>query len=58
MTIRGEMNSDPATGQFSFPNQLLAGPWGLQAASPFYPVVIQTNGRRFIQTRLERFEVV
>ena len=23
---------------------LLAGNWGLQAASPFYPVVIQTNG--------------
>jgi len=43
-TIRGERDSDPATGQFSFPNQLLAGPWGLQVASPFYPVVLSTNG--------------
>ncbi|HVV71556.1 MAG TPA: carboxypeptidase-like regulatory domain-containing protein, partial [Verrucomicrobiae bacterium] len=44
VTIRGEANSDPATGAFSFPNQLLAGPWGLQVASPFYPSVLVTNG--------------
>ncbi len=43
-TIRGDTTSDPATGQFSFQNVLLAGSWGLQAASPFYPAVIQTNG--------------
>lgn len=43
-TVRGEANSDPATGQFIFRNQLLAGPWKLQAASPFYPTVISTNG--------------
>ncbi len=42
--IRGDVTSDPATGQFIFPNVLLAGPWGLQAASPFYPTVIQTSG--------------
>ena len=44
VTIRGDTDSDPATGQFIFPNVLLAGPWGLQAASPFYPAIIQTNG--------------
>jgi len=44
MTIRGERDSDPATGLFIFPGQLLAGPWTVQAASPFYPVVIQANG--------------
>ncbi|HVV73445.1 MAG TPA: carboxypeptidase-like regulatory domain-containing protein, partial [Verrucomicrobiae bacterium] len=44
MTIRGDADSNPATGAFGFTNVLLAGPWGLQAASPFYPVVIQTNG--------------
>jgi hypothetical protein len=43
-TVRGEVTSDPATGFFGFTNVLLAGNWGLQAASPFYPVVIQTNG--------------
>lgn len=43
--IRGERNSDPAVGTFSFPGQLLAGDWGLQAASPFFPVVISTSGR-------------
>ncbi|MBN8246992.1 MAG: carboxypeptidase regulatory-like domain-containing protein, partial [Verrucomicrobia bacterium] len=43
-TIRGERDSDPATGLFIFPGQLLAGPWTVQAASPFYPVVIQTSG--------------
>lgn len=44
MSIRGDTTSDPATGAFGFTNILLAGPWGLQAASPFYPVVIATNG--------------
>ncbi len=42
--IRGDVTSDPATGRFGFTNVLLAGPWGLQAASPFYPTVVQTNG--------------
>lgn len=44
MTVRGTMDSDVASGAFGFTNVLLAGPWGLQAASPFYPTVIQTNG--------------
>ncbi len=39
--IRGEMNSDPATGEFAFPQQALAGPFGLQAASPFFPTVVK-----------------
>ncbi len=43
--IRGERNSDPALGTFEFPDQALVGDWGLQAASPFYPVIIDTNGR-------------
>jgi len=38
--IRGERNSDPALGTFDFPGQALSGPFGLQAASPFFPVVI------------------
>ncbi|MGO9201638.1 MAG: LamG-like jellyroll fold domain-containing protein [Limisphaerales bacterium] len=42
-TIRGDTTSDPATGAFGFTNVLLAGPFGLQAASPFYPTVVQTN---------------
>ena len=42
--IRGERNSDPATGIFEFPGQALAGPYGLQAASPFFPVVVAHNG--------------
>ena len=44
ITIRGERDSDPATGEFIFPGQLLTGPWSVQAASPFYPSVIQVNG--------------
>ncbi|HKS37006.1 MAG TPA: Ig-like domain-containing protein, partial [Verrucomicrobiae bacterium] len=43
--IRGERNSDPALGTFEFPGQAFAGDWGLQAASPFFPVVISTSGR-------------
>ena len=44
ITIRGERDSDPATGLFIFPGQLLVGPWTVQAASPFYTVTISTNG--------------
>jgi hypothetical protein len=43
--IRGERDSDPALGTFSFDGQALIGDWGLQAASPFFPVVISTAGR-------------
>lgn len=43
-TLRGERDTDPATGAFSFPGQLLAGPWTVQAASPFYPIVIKASG--------------
>ncbi len=45
MMIRGERNSDPALGTFSFEGELLTGDWGLQAASPFFPVVISESGR-------------
>jgi len=44
ITIRGERDSDPATGLFIFPGQLLTGPWTVQAASPFYPTVISASG--------------
>ena len=43
--IRGEMNSDPALGTFSFTNGILVGPFGLQAASPFFPVVVSLSGQ-------------
>jgi hypothetical protein len=43
-TIRGERDTDPATGEFSFPLQLLAGAWTVQAASPFYPEVLTKSG--------------
>ncbi len=43
--IRGERDSDPAVGTFSFDGQALIGDWGLQASSPFFPVVISTSGR-------------
>ncbi|MFM1943956.1 MAG: hypothetical protein RI897_2938 [Verrucomicrobiota bacterium] len=42
--IRAERDSDPATGVFEFPGQLLEGPWGVQAANPFYPVVLSESG--------------
>ncbi len=44
VVIRGERDSDPATGRFSFPGQALAGPWGVQVATPFYPVVLSQSG--------------
>ncbi|MEX0326383.1 MAG: Ig-like domain-containing protein, partial [Puniceicoccaceae bacterium] len=45
MILRGERNSDPALGTFSFEGQALIGDWGLQAASPFFPVVVSSSGR-------------
>src|SRR5207247_7454743 len=42
--IRGERNSDPALGTFLFERQAFIGSFGLQAASPFFPVVLVTNG--------------
>src|SRR5439155_9203809 len=42
--VRAERNTDPALGTFEFPGQAMAGDWALQAASPFYPVVITANG--------------
>jgi hypothetical protein len=42
--LRGERNTDPATGTFEFPDQALAGAWGLQVASPFYPTVLTLGG--------------
>lgn len=43
--IRGEGNSDPATGVFSFAGAAMVGDYGVQAASPFFPNVISTSGR-------------
>lgn len=43
--IRGERNSDPALGTFSFPGQALAGDFGVQAATPFYPAPISLSGQ-------------
>ena len=43
--IRGERNSDPALGTFEFPGEALAGDWGLQAASPFFPAAISISGQ-------------
>ncbi len=43
--IRGERNSDPALGTFSFTGEALAGDFGVQAASPFFPSVISTSGQ-------------
>jgi hypothetical protein len=45
MRIRGELDSDPALGTFEFKDQAFVGDWGLQAASPFFPVVISQSGR-------------
>ncbi len=44
-TIRGELNSDPALGSFSFDGNAFVGDWGLQAASPFFGVVVSAAGR-------------
>lgn len=41
--IIGTRDSDPASGEFSF-SRLPQGSWALQTASPFYPVVVVTNG--------------
>jgi hypothetical protein len=43
--IRGERNSDPALGTFSFPGQALAGDFGVQAATPFFPAPISVSGK-------------
>ncbi len=45
MTIVGDRDSDAASGEFSFQNQLMIGDWGVQVASPFYTVVLSTSGR-------------
>ncbi len=45
--LRGEQDSDPALGTFEFANQAFAGPWGLQAATPFYPLVITLSGQTY-----------
>jgi hypothetical protein len=45
MRVKADLNSDPALGTFSFPNGTFIGDWGLQAASPFFPVVVSASGR-------------
>jgi hypothetical protein len=42
--LRGDVNSDPAFGTFSFDN-VPVGFWGLQSASPFFPLVIAASGQ-------------
>jgi len=42
--IRGEMNSDPALGTFRFERAAFIGSYGLQAASPFFPIVLVQPG--------------
>ncbi len=41
--ILGDRDSDAATGAYRF-SGLPLGPWAVQAASPFYPTVLLTNG--------------
>ncbi|MEB2343973.1 MAG: carboxypeptidase regulatory-like domain-containing protein [Deltaproteobacteria bacterium] len=43
--VRGERDSDPALGTFTFPGQALAGDFGVQAATPFYPAPISVSGQ-------------
>jgi phage baseplate assembly protein gpV len=43
--IRAELDSDPALGTFAFNGQAFIGDYGLQAASPFFPVVVSASGR-------------
>lgn len=43
--IKGDINSDAALGTFTFTNGILVGPFGLQAASPFFNTVIETSGQ-------------
>ncbi|HEU5123392.1 MAG TPA: carboxypeptidase regulatory-like domain-containing protein [Verrucomicrobiae bacterium] len=45
MVIRGDRDSDAATGEFFFQNAAMVGDWGIQVASPFYTVVLSTSGR-------------
>jgi hypothetical protein len=42
--LRGDINSDPALGTFTFDN-VPVGSWGLQCASPFFPQVITASGQ-------------
>ncbi len=57
LRVLGDQNSDPATGEFAFPDsvffgspgkprtgQVTPGTFGLQAASPFFPVVLSEGG--------------
>ena len=43
--VRGELDSDASDGTFVFEDQLLAGDFGLQSATPFYPAPISLAGR-------------
>lgn len=42
--LHGDVNSDPALGTFAF-DGLPSGFWGLQAASPFFPLVVTASGQ-------------
>lgn len=57
LRVIADQNSDPATGEFAFPDsvflgspgkprtgQVTPGTFGLQAASPFFPVVLSEGG--------------
>jgi hypothetical protein len=49
LILKGDRLSDPSSGQFQFLGAIV-GDWGVQAANPFYPVVIEQHGRT---TKLE-----
>jgi hypothetical protein len=56
IVVRGDANSDPATGEFAF-DGVAVGNIQLQAASPFFPTVISTS-RNTTSTDLDALNVV
>jgi len=56
VVIRGDANSDPATGEFAF-DGVAVGDLQVQAASPFFPSVI-TASRNTTSTDLDALNVV
>ena len=48
--IRSELMSDPALGTFSFDGAAIMGSFGLQAATPFYPVVATYSDQTTLQS--------
>ena len=50
MVPKHPLNSDPSSGQFEIQG-ITVGPWGVQCASPFYPVVLSLSGSTTKTTR-------